>query len=440
MITELLGLSIDTWAGIIVAVVIGVPTLYYGRRQFDKARASEAREIDMRAAAAAKAASFSVAAALHPDGLPDQVEFAPLLSWRCRFVPDIVGEKAREELASLIDWVKHGPDSPSVRILAGSGGAGKTRLGCELVRALAQSHFRCRDDDGSLEKGHRRLWIIDYPEEADDLIKQRIIEAREWPGGRGRVLLLTRIPTSSWVNRLPLATGILMRQTRALRYSTDDAEQLFWAIRRRLLECYGDQRTLLERLQRREIVPDDVRRWIHLDPQEHVLPVNVFAVAIHSVLEPNQPLKLIGAELTEYLGERERARLTRFSKAAGFQPEAASRLAALAAVAGDLPIETIEKLAVKELQIGLTGDPDTVVDRIRSLPWWDDERSRWVAPKPHAVAAALAYDVLHSRSDKAAAWIRVALGHADRDATMRVARITHDIATVFDARPREAMV
>lgn len=433
MIAMVLDVSRDAWAGIAAAVAVGAPTLYFTYRQFAKARAAEIRELDLRAAASAKSSTFSIGAALRPESPPDRLDFAPLLSWRCRFIPTIVGEAATAELTSLIDWVKNGPDSANVRVLSGSGGSGKTRLGCELVRALAHDNFRCRDDDGSLERGDRRLWIIDYPEESGGLVEDRIRRAEEWQAGRGRVLLLTRIPATAWPARLPRAQNMIDRRNVVLRYTPADAEQIFWEIRSRLIERYGEKQGLVK-ARRPKIASDDVRRWIELDP-EHVLPINIFAVAIHSVLEPNQPLKLIGGQLTEYLAERERARLTRFSKASGFRPEAAARLAALAAVAGELSIETIEKLAAKELQIGLTGDIETIIDRIRDLPWWDAERDRWVAPKPHALAAALAYDVLRARSDKAAAWLRIAVGHADRDTAMRVARIAQDIALIFDARP-----
>jgi hypothetical protein len=354
---------------VIVTVVFGIGGLWLAWRQLQSSKTVERRDEIRAENEAARNAKFTVAAALKPYEPPqDRAEITKLLSWRYQFVPDIVGGNAQQELNDLIEWVDEGPDRPSVRTLTGPGGVGKTQLACALVQALHEKHYRLTGEDDALEKDQRRLWIVDYPEESSEELHEIIKRARAWQKGRGRVLLLTRIPFESWrSDRLGEFSDILDRQKLTLDLKPREAEELFLRARETLLELYGEKRSLRSLLGYRTITSEEIQGWISTSPSEHVLPLYVLAAAIHCILEPELALTLLGSSVIENLAEREQALLRRFSRSAGFYHEAAARLSALATVAGNLSIASLKELSAPELDIGLTGDRATVIDRLQSL-------------------------------------------------------------------------
>jgi hypothetical protein len=124
-------------------------------------------------------------------------------------VVDFVGRSA--ELGELLAWCADGADTP-VRIVIGSAGTGKTRLGVELARQLRARGWRIewpgtdqnwsnRVRPGAIAFPRKLLLIVDQADERADLAELITAVTQDRPQAR---LLLLAAGAGSWCDQLEL--------------------------------------------------------------------------------------------------------------------------------------------------------------------------------------------------------------------------------------------
>jgi tetratricopeptide (TPR) repeat protein len=124
-----------------------------------------------------------------------------------------VGFRDRPELARLLDWCADGP-RVAVRLVTGSGGAGKTRLALQLTVEVSGKQWqplwvpRGREGEAATavrDLGQRCLMVVDYAETRDGL-DGLLGEVAGWDGPVTRIVLLARSAGEWWQN-LAASTG-----------------------------------------------------------------------------------------------------------------------------------------------------------------------------------------------------------------------------------------
>lgn len=283
----------------------------------------------------------------------DRGDVFALLSWRTRLSP-LIGTQAQAELGKLRAWATGGPNVPSIRLLTGPGGAGKTRLAWELVTVIRREGGIAEFFPGIGLSENCDLLIVDYPEEHReevDKLARTLANMRR----RIRVLFLSRRSLEEWHNDLGAAHArhLVDQQSVALnRLSSDEVIELYRAI----------SSSLAARLSQNvsDAADAEIRSWADSNAL-HMLPLFVIAVAVQSVLDGKGALRLSTREVIQALVNREIDRLAAASQSVGFRPNAAPRLAALAAVRDGIDAETLRRFAAPALELGLSS-PSYVVD------------------------------------------------------------------------------
>jgi hypothetical protein len=361
-------------------------------------------------------------------------EIFNLLRWTSRLSPELIGRE--QDKQNLLDWATKGRGL-RIRLLSGPGGAGKTRLAAEVAQLLREAGWHAGFT--SLEKSVIRpiakkglLLLIDYPEEWREQIRALFQTAArmETPPTPIRVLLLSRQTIDHWRDDIQQAGASPLCDSYEVTIGpldTQSAIHLFRVVVARLAD------------NRRPAPPtlDDaaIAGWIERDPARHALPIYTIAAAVREVIEPGETLGLSGPQIITELVSRERRRLDAAGRKAGWGKQAASRLAALAALGGGLNAAVLHRLALPQLEIGLP-PPEQIVDAVKPFGWWENER--FPPPSPDLVAAELLRQVLLDRPDTAPEWVCEALSDPAALDVQRLDRLAYDTVTLYG--PNEAVL
>jgi hypothetical protein len=151
--------------------------------------------------------------------LPDDPEavFA-LLSWRARLAPLTGRDKDRDkDKDTLLKWARQGRNA-RIRLLAGPGGVGKSRLAAEVTEELRAEGWTAgflRPNDPIVVPLRRAglFIVVDHPEEHPDEVRTllREVASRELRDVPLRLLLLSRQGGDRWFDLVESAhAGELM--------------------------------------------------------------------------------------------------------------------------------------------------------------------------------------------------------------------------------------
>ena len=268
------------------------------------------------------------------------------LNWRTRLA-DLEGRDTYK--TELIDWAKQPERGVLGRFVTGEGGVGKTRLAAEVANALRSANWAAGFVDlnspGSyFAKKAGTLVLIDYPEERREGVRTLLENlSRVETENRIRLLFLSRRGWDVWQQEIAGADGAINffdKKGIALPpLAGETAYAIFQSAQKRLAhEKKVDPQPINEK---------DFTDWLNHNAIHH-RPLFLVAAAIHSVLHPEvSVITLSGREVVEALAERELARLADEGVAAGMTPEALPRLAAFAAIRGDLSGAELKFLAKK---------------------------------------------------------------------------------------------
>jgi len=365
--------------------------------------------------------------------LPDDPEEVfTLLSWRVRLTNRLFGRDS--ERKTLLDWARR-PGGPRLRFLTGAGGAGKSRLAAEIAQELRNEGWTAgfaRLDQAAVIPIRKSgvLLLVDYPEEQRIKLVEllRDLAAIESSPAPVRVLMLSRQPVERWQREIDAANArtILDQQVVDIsRLSRDDAVALYRAVSDKLVAHFKRPAA--------SVSDHAIRQWIERDPPLHSLPLFVTAAAVHAMLEPSAALGYDGGKVVQALAQREKQRLDNAGGAAGLGESGAARLVGLAAVRGGLDATAIKRLAAPRLELGLPA-PETVIDILRRLPWWNGDSIP--APTPDILAAALLFQVLAERPDQASEWLWAAVEETGAESIDRLGRLVYDTGIVHGVTER----
>lgn len=367
--------------------------------------------------------------------LPQDFDLPALLSWRVR---SSALHGRTQEFEELLNWADDEQPGARVRIVSGPGGAGKTRLAAELAIQLWKSgwdtQFIHTVDGVPATRGVASLWIIDYPEEQQELTKF-FRQIRQFQRAhRVRILMLTRQPREWWLKHSALRTahaGDLLGETFDLEFealSADDTVRLY----REVTDTVGHwfDKTIPE------ITDADLLEW-RLAAPEHRLPLYITALALRMVSSDATKLDMSGREVMRELVWRERGRVDAYGSQDPDNPEEwPSRALGLAALTECLNGSTLRRLADERLEMGMPRK-SVVVDRVRQTPLWNDEQHGVLPLRPDIFAATFFHEVLSAREDIAPEWVWATIEtEISGDAASvrdRIGRLIFDIQKICNA-------
>ena len=140
-----------------------------------------------------------------------------LLRWDYRLVETLYGRDG--DLRKILGWADSGPNTPSARLIAGEGGAGKTRLAAEAAKVLRDRSWtagflpRHRNAFNFAVRDKGLFLVLDYPEEQPErttAILKELAERKTAPYPL-RVLFLSRRSFVQWEAETTLASGPLRK-------------------------------------------------------------------------------------------------------------------------------------------------------------------------------------------------------------------------------------
>jgi pimeloyl-ACP methyl ester carboxylesterase len=238
-----------------------------------------------------------------------------LLRWNYRLVETLYGRE--HDLDEILRWAERAPTTPSASLIAGEGGAGKTRLAATAAQILRDRGWTA----GFLEQtsepfkfavsANGLFLILDYPEEKPDQTKAllRGLADRKTSLYPLRVLFLSRRSFVDWEHETLLLDGRFGRQEIAAPslLSVDDGVKLIEEAARNFA-AHAQTAT-----------PDfrDARSWLEASPRHRRLPLYATAAAIHAVLSPKEAFGLGEADILKDLALREIRRVQETSTALG---------------------------------------------------------------------------------------------------------------------------
>jgi tetratricopeptide (TPR) repeat protein len=363
------------------------------------------------------------------DGKPD---ISRLLRWNYELVRTLHGRA--DDVRAIIEWA--GSDDPQIllRFVEGEGGAGKTRLAAEVARTLRKhgwaAGFLGRAGAIIHAPSARGLFlIIDYPEEQPQRIDALIgaIRDNRQPGYKIRFLMLSRRSFDAWREAIAPIRDLCGPHPIA-HLGPLPAAEAHALVEEAVAHLCG----LLGRAMRPDLA--GLGAWLESD-ESHRLSLYATAAAIHLVLIPTQTFDLSAPAILSELVEREMQRIRDASEAAGLGQEALSRLLALAALTGNISVNGLRRLADPILEI--TQCPATqIVDRIKELPWWDDERHCLPCLTPDLLAAAFSASVFDDRPDIVPNWFYPAMeDRVDAEFVGSLGRVIYDMDRLRLAGP-----
>ncbi len=367
------------------------------------------------------------------------MEASDFLNWRTRLSPLVGRDK---EKADLLEWANDG-GGVQVRFLSGAGGAGKSRLACEVADTLQRDGWQAGEAaDNAAEllpkANHKRLFlIVDYPEDDPEAAKALLLALVALPAEAGpvRALFVSRYSRERWEEEFHQIDSRLVsvRSSRQpltlLRLTEDQAVEVF---RNAVARCAGASGK-----QAPEVPENEVREWLGKGPDRDLfhLPLFVSAAAVHCVLDDAHAVDLSAAQVMTALVKRETRRMRGAGREAGATGEnpLVERLVALATVRGGLDVATLRKLS-NDSPAGLTF-PGDVIAWAKRLDWWI-EGARALQPlRPDALGAALVFEVFRQSPEDAPEWLWAVLGEIpeeDRSNWLAAAeRIDYDVRRIY---------
>jgi hypothetical protein len=266
--------------------------------------------------------------------------------------------------------------------------------------------------------------VIDYPEAHRAAVRTLLQGAGvlERPPAKIRLLLVSRQPLSWWLDDIIAARASELCDSQESTVGPLDAAATCALVHQaatRLAKLPGTTQSTLDDAA--------IAAWHARNPTMHGLPLFATAAAVHAVLDRAATFELAGEDIIGALVRRERMRLEHAGQNAGWGAEAASRLHALAALRDGLDAAAVRRLAACDLETGLP-QSEHVIDAIRSLGWWEDDRIP--APSPDIVAAELLHQILVDRPDRASDWLAAVLADPASLEIERLGRLAHDMATL----------
>lgn len=319
------------------------------------------------------------------DGMPDV--FAAL-DWRSR----LSGLHGREEeFERLIAWAKDDDPSLKVMLVSGPGGAGKSRLAADAVAQLVHKDGWLGGIVGDARRpikgGSRGIaLIIDYPEErttfVTEVLKAVALARRndERYACPLRLILVSRETRDTWATILNEPVGFIAEIRLDLRAQLPIDEALA------IVDDIAIE--FPRRLGRQASNVAGARAWLQ-DPS-HRLPLNVVAVSIHAVLDPDNAFKLDNAAVLDGLVNWEMRRVRYYSKREIGDEHCLEKLLALSLfTSSGLTKNSILKL----WQNGIAPDlsANDLIKAVGRTPFWlrrnDGSRGSVVRLEPDRVAA-----------------------------------------------------
>jgi hypothetical protein len=265
-----------------------------------------------------------------------------LLRWDFRLVQTLHGRE--HDLQSILSWAQGGANTPTARLIAGQGGAGKTRLAATAAEILRRNGWSAGFLDSTsdlveMKVGPKGLFLVlDYPEEQPErtaalLAKLAELATAPYPL---RVVLLSRRPFAAWEREATILKGRFGRQELAALapLSIEQGASLIAEAGRNCAE------------HARMPAPDlrAANSWLAMSAM-HRIPLYATAAAVHAVLSPREAFGLADAQLLGQLALRELQRARKTSLALGLGEEGLERLLSLGVVADGLSEGMIRKLA-----------------------------------------------------------------------------------------------
>ncbi|MCB1037106.1 MAG: ATP-binding protein, partial [Acidobacteria bacterium] len=118
---------------------------------------------------------------------------------------DDAGRQA--EIAKLEAWCERGGAKPSIQLITGAGGMGKSRLMIEVCRRIAHQGWHSGfvpsgfegDRIAALLRGNApRLLVVDYAETRLELLRPLLLRLSALKGPKVRLVLLSRSESDWW--------------------------------------------------------------------------------------------------------------------------------------------------------------------------------------------------------------------------------------------------
>jgi tetratricopeptide (TPR) repeat protein len=361
------------------------------------------------------------------DELPANPSIFSMLSWHTE-MSDFSGRK--QEVEAFEDWHTGSRTNVSLKFVTGDGGMGKSRLAAYWAEQLKRRKWSAGFVD--LRKNQTfplnatgTLLIVDYPEENRERVKEllRDLAVLDIPASPLRILFLTRQTIDDWLplieesgaanmtDMVPIHLGRLDNAAAFRLYST-----AVKSVSRELgKEC-------------RPIAEDDLIKWLEQEP-ENQRALFILAAAVYGVLHPeHNVIDYRGRDVVQALAKREYSRLRKMAESSlgDDAKQTFARLSAMAAVAGEIPIERIKALAGMD---GLRYSADTIRDKLNSAGLLDNEKLP--TPQPDIVAAAFVVAVLANDPTIAPELLWAALEPDIEGGMERIGRLSYDAEVVL---------
>ncbi len=357
------------------------------------------------------------------------------LNWRAR-LSELHGRK--KQIKRLLDWAQDGDYHPKLMLINGSGGVGKSRMIAEVVATLKDGHgwvggelpHQIRDGDVIAADGEGVAFVIDYPEENFDLVRQ-LVEAcgnTQTYSCPVRIFLASRESMETWqkmlnkpylanVSELSLEVAPFLNKRDGKSVATEVAKNYAKALKKSPPKLEG------------------IAEWREQRPS-HSLPLMLVAAAVHAVLDPSNAFALSGKDLLLELARIELRRVRSYSKRDLGASSALEKLLALAVLTPDgLTKDSVFELAEKDICPGTSGV--AMLEAVQRTPYWrkseQDKPGHVVRIQPDRPAAALLYLALGLDDETSPAlpdWLGVVAtktGEAFRDI---LGRVTYDLSQI----------
>lgn len=350
-----------------------------------------------------------------------------------------------EIMASLWDWL-HGPAAVSVRLLVGPAGAGKTRLGYELIWRVAAEYgdawhagriegamlrrLADRANPTNWEWDRPTLVMVDYARAATDGLQALLKELARRTDQQGlqkiRVLLLERVQsaTADWIGDLKRiesddggrAIEELFDPPNAVRLPTLDQVEMRRSLMAAALRVLAVSDTVLE-LPPVAVSPAFDAMLAKSEWAEPLVPVMAALVA-HRARDVMRATSLSRTDLADMLSQQEQRRVLNF--AALNRNEAKANLllhvAAMSVLCGGLSVQDAVQTVEREAAALHWSWPDGARDLVRLLNCaWTGDDAGVARLEPDLIAEAFVLGILVrdslSSNEATESVLRVAEGH-----------------------------